>query len=339
MRGTIVWLGAVALGAGCGSSNAQSATGGPPDASVEAGVHDAAAADSPSDGPTDAGPVEAAVPLDGGAGCNAYVDAYCAQLMSCAPSEFNQAFGDAATCVGRLTPVCTTELTAPGTAATQASMQACGQAIAQQSCTNFRTVEPPECLLTGTLAGGAGCEFSSQCGSAFCDSGAGWCGHCEPRVGTGGACTPTLDLRFSPCQPGLTCSLGQCVTPVPSGGACQNDVGQCLFPLGCTGGTCMQPTPLGGSGCNAGSCVRGAYCADAGTCQAIAYDPIGMPCDLASGGKPCFAGGHCQAGPNGSVCVADTADGQPCTTSLQCAAPSLCTNGICQVAVDPSTCH
>jgi hypothetical protein len=246
-------------------------------------------------------------------------------------------------CLVRLTPSCTTELTAPGTAATQATMSTCAQALGDQDCTEFRTLAPPECLLAGTRGNGTGCEFSSQCVSTFCDTSGNACGQCGNRVPSGGSCASTDDLRISACQLELTCSLGHCVRPVALGGACTNDTGQCLAPYACLGQECTAPVAVGSSPCNPGACVRGASCNGAGACEKTSYQPVGVPCDVSFGGKPCLGGGYCadatgQAATTTGTCVADVADGQACMGSFQCTPPSTCVRGMCQGVTDAATC-
>jgi hypothetical protein len=334
-----------------GSSEGGSSSGGPTDggagssASSGSGSNSSSGSSSGGSGSgSSSGEGGAAPPTgDAGDGCTAFVTAYCSQLLACALGDFTRDFGSTDVCFARSMSTCTTELTAPGTTLTSAAMASCGHAIRQQTCTAFRTAAPPECLPQGTLASGAGCEFSSQCASGFCDAGFLWCGHCADRVGVGGACFTTFDLRLSACQVGLTCSQGTCVTPVMEGGACTDMYNQCQYPLACVGKKCVQPLPLGASGCVANTCTGDDYCSRSGTCDATTYEDFGAACDLSFEGEPCVAGANCQAtggtpATTVGTCVADVPDGQPCTYVTQCAAPAICTDGTCQGVVDPSTC-
>jgi hypothetical protein len=342
---------ALILAAGCGGGEsaigdlpsdggASIASGGSANGGVGANGGDGGA--SPAGGGT--------APSSGGAasgsdGCNAFAQAYCAQQLACFPSAFRGFwFKTLDDCIADQSHTCAFEIAAPGTSATGSTQAACAVATSKQTCGEFLTAAAPECLTAGSLPDGAGCEFSSQCQSAFCDSRDAMCGKCAPRVGEGGPCFLRADMRFSTCTPGLICSGNTCVKPVPLGGACDRTRDDCAPSYGCFNGQCENLVPLGGTCNDRGQCSGDAFCqtqsAGVGVCTAFVYVPLGAAC-TESGPNVCWAGSNCRAADgtfsNSGTCVVASSAGTPCKFRDDCL--GFCTNGVCQDRAAASTCQ
>ncbi len=336
-------------GVGCGGSSGGSAVPDAGGAGSGAGAVDAASA-NPLDGTTSLGDDAGPPNEDGGSGCDVFLHAFCTLLDACEPVPFHRNwYGTVAKCMAQLSSTCAAELAAPGTSATEQTMAMCAQQMAQESCDGFLTGSPAACLLPGSVPNAAPCEFPSQCESTYCNVTA-FCGTCEPRVGTGGACSPVGDPRYVACQPGLICTYSGtssvCSVPIGQGGACDTAVSnQCAPPLTCLQGQCSPPLSVDAGQCNLDTdCTGDAYCSTAfhdSVCRMLAYQPVGATCNP-PGGEPCGAGANClavDAGAAAAACVAVAANGGPCSTYSDCLAPAQCTKGACQTVVPASSCQ
>jgi hypothetical protein len=332
---------------GCGSSASNGAPAQQTEASVpadaegegiapgESGSFDAQVTDSTSVG-SDAAQ----------AGCPAYASAFCSQLLACDPADFRAFFyGTVQACESDVAASCEAERKAPGTSTTSASISECAHELSLLTCGPFLTGSPPGCLLPGTLATGAGCEFSSQCQSSFCSITSGWCGTCQSRVGLGGACIPAADTRFVSCMSGLACtSSSGCQKPVALGGVCDSTAtGQCSAPNVCIANKCSSPVQLGSACAQSSDCAAGAFCSGSGstgTCTANTYKDAGESCDLGRG-TLCSADLLCSAGGMSAVtgtCTPLASSGQSCVGDFECVTSTLCVGGHCQVRADAATC-
>jgi len=242
---------------------------------------------------------------------------------------------------------------------TPAELEACAQAMSDQSCSDFLTsVNPPACMWEGTESMGASCEYDAQCQSAFCNVPAGsFCGTCQVAPSVGQPCDTPFD-----CVNGLECTTTQCpgdggactggarsicVDPMGAGSACDNPV-ECESPLSCVQGACASLLELGAP-CDNGMCdsAKGLICAinpDGGAqaCVQATFVPTGDPCN-STGFPPTFCGasGSCQSATgvaaNVGTCAAAPADGQPCGNAL-CMPLAICVGGTCLAPVPASSC-
>lgn len=274
--------------------------------------------------------------------CSDFASARCARLAACSNGrQVTVFFGDLATCEGRTKLGCLASLDAPGTGRTPESTEACVAALPSESCADFFDNAPvmacqPE---HGSLANGAGCGFSAQCESAFCNVAKGAiCGVCAAPPAAGAPCTQDND-----CQDGQVCpKSGICTTPSALGAPCGKDM-PCAAGLSCLGasamaaGSCVTAATSVGAACDpkkasAPGCERrfGLFC-DPSTmaCASITYAPDGGACGVVAGAEvDCAGGGLCviPAGEVAGVCHAPAPDGAPCDADIgpPCLLPSRC---------------
>jgi len=346
--GTAVTL---VLAAGCASDGASvgetSADGGPPNPGGAAGgpMGGSGGALSAGGSAGNAGGTAGSGGAGTGAGgCASFAQTYCAQQLACRPVEFQSFwYKSLDACLAEVSRTCALELSAHGTSATSGTLAGCTQAVAKQSCGEFLTAAPPDCLVPGTLPDGAGCEFSSQCQSSLCDVGSNLCGKCARRVTAGGRCVERGDLRFLTCEAGLICKNSTCLATVPLGGACDRQASNCAPPFVCFNSQCVEPIPPGGTCNDRDQCAGEGYCEyqspGVGMCTPNVYVGLGAAC-TESGPNLCSAGTNCKA-PDGSytndgTCVAAAGLGQPCTLNEDCV--DFCVNGTCQTRSAASTC-
>ena len=289
--------------------------------------------------------------------CAADAEDHCTKLQMCSPAALGRRWADFATCTDREKLGCVESLSAPETAETAASQDACAQAASALSCPDWFQIEPPDACLPppGPYPVGQACGFPSQCSTAFCAvAPSAVCGTCQPPPAAGASCVDTG------CAPNMTCvqATMQCQIPVAEHGACDRTL-PCNPGLTCVGasttppitmGTCMMSVELEGGTCDP-SHTFGADC-----------DPLaGLSCDLgthlcvpeplANPGEACGAVGsaltRCASGatcyPIGRMtgsCFAPAADGAACDTAAGpgCLFPARCvtasstaTTGTCQL--------
>jgi hypothetical protein len=264
------------------------------------------------------------------AACAARETAYCGQLARCAPFLISTQYGDTAACLAQRTAVCLDAVGAPGSGWTTGGLQACSQALAALSCSDFLRPKPAPnvCRVSGLTDTGAACRYDAQCRSGYCrvESGAG-CGRCVTLGLTGAPCS-----TFADCDGDLVCTMsGMCEPPAGVGVACDG-ARPCRLGLACTTGTCIVAgsagtvcDPHGGGGDCDGD--QGLVCnALTSRCTALGVVPIGQSCG--SGSAACYGGGACE---NGS-CVAAPQIGDACGIGPAggCGPLGTCTGGVCQ---------
>jgi hypothetical protein len=328
----------------------------------------------------DSGPVVDAGPSgDAGSAAQACADsarARCQRYDACSNGLYTTIhWGDESTCETNTTAICLTNLAAPGTAASAATVEACASAIPTESCADFFGVNPPAACaaLAGTLAAGAACLTSSQCQSTYCavPSNAA-CGVCAAVPKAGDACAVEADCGS---RGGLTCAQGACVAFGAASASCGKGA-PCGIGLSCVGekkttpGACQPAASTVGATCDSKQ-QTGPGCD--GTLQ-LSCDPATSQCVLdtvvtasatcgqvGGGVAKCATSGTCvlstsdggaedggadagaapitgaclAAAANGAAC--DTASGPACVPSAKCVTASdASTAGTCTV---PTTCQ
>jgi hypothetical protein len=137
---------------GCGGSGSTGAPG--PDASndVLPGSETSVALDSSSlDAPEGTTTDSATSDVDPSTtACAVSAEVYCSKFLSCQEAQFGLYFGDVATCKQRVEQFCPDQFVAPGSTVTPAELEACAQAMSDQSCSDFLTsVNPPRVYVGG----------------------------------------------------------------------------------------------------------------------------------------------------------------------------------------------
>lgn len=152
-------------------------------------------------------------------------------------------------------------------------------------------------------------------------------------VPVGMACDPTGAMNA--CATGSTCvtagMASTCVADGASGGACRTAMGAmpCDMGLSCTGGRCLSSIPVGmpcGTGVS-GACATGSSCVTVmGASRCTADGAAGARCRTAMGSMPCDTGLTC-SGTTGGTCRRVIAIGMPCAPAdptQGCAMGSSC---------------
>jgi hypothetical protein len=278
--------------------------------------------------------------------CSDFASAACQAIDGCSAFLIADVFGDAQTCSTRQKGSCTDALAANATGLTPALRESCAKALSTASCVDILDNNlPSACLaVAGQLSNGSICGDSSQCQSAYCNTGAdGTCGACgAARGGPGAACE-----RDDDCTYGSLCESGSCVTPGTAGAACDG-THVCQKTLTCKAGICSTPAGAG-TACTTGSCnaLAGLYCSTGSSpvCTSIPLAGVGQPCGLINGALvACSASGHCDVvtGTSTGTCKGAAADGAACddTNGPMCLSPATCgaTSKVCTLP-DPSNCH
>jgi hypothetical protein len=280
------------------------------------------------------------------AACSAFAKAAC-RLIGCNPSYLYEHFGSEGNCEDRYGgAACEARMTSEGSHVTPSNLAACAQAMATDSCNDYRVRLPADCSWPGDRANNSSCTYGEQCQSGVCELAEGtFCGTCKARLPAGGSCMPGT----RECQDGLFCVDSVCTKLGSDGDACTS-ASQCDWGLTCVGGLCV------------GLKSQGAACADVIECDP-AQDLTCVP-NASGGGSSCMPRTYAGAGEScGSwaamecldsaickgmdavtgigVCSAPVADGSPCATGVTaCQAPALCINGKCQTAADmASSCN
>jgi hypothetical protein len=320
--GSVLLAFGAAILAACGACSSSSAT-------TSSTGGDGGGADAAPAGPTAA------------QACADFASAFCARMEACTPFALQVAYGDVATCATRAALLCTPALSAGGSQATPALMEACAQAVNAETCDEaLDNAQPSACSVPGTLANGAPCGSHAQCQSGYCKLNAGsLCGTCTPHAAAGAQCTLDAD-----CQATLVCSSGTCVGPAQAGAACSTTQ-PCLRSLACIAGTgkCQAPLAAGAACAAASDCdaAQGVYCNTKKTCQQTQVAPTGQPCGIVNGGLvACSGGDSCGGIKNGQgICHQPAADGAPCGPDIACVAPAVCTSTARCTLPNPSVCH
>jgi hypothetical protein len=287
---------------------------------------------------------------DGGGGESAQqavaaaASAYCARASACAAVFVTDGFGTLAGCQTHLQTQLLASLSAPGTSATVAQLEACTAALPQVSCGDLLGNETiPACkTLPGMLAAGAPCGTDAQCASTHCIvPSTTACGTCGPQSPAAGTCSVDSD-----CQPGMDCLNGTCATYVLQGGAC-SATQPCRPDFACVNGTCGAPSPAGTACKTSAECdqLSGDFCNPASlVCQTITFAQPGGACGLVSGQLVLCAGpgGTCKGddvSPYVGTCEAAAMNGASCDTDggPLCDYGSVCVSGTC-TASNPASC-
>ena len=278
--------------------------------------------------------------------CSDFASAACQAIDGCSAFLIADVFGDAQTCSTRQKASCTDALAANSTGLTPALRESCAKALSTASCVDILDNNlPSACLaVAGQLSNGSICGDSSQCQSAYCNTGAdGTCGACgAARGGPGATCE-----RDDDCTYGSLCESGSCVTPGTAGATCDG-THVCQKTLTCRAGICSTPAGAG-TACTTGSCnaLAGLYCSTGSSpvCTSITLAAVGQPCGLINGALvACSASGHCDVvtGTGAGTCKGAAADGAACddTNGPMCLSPATCgaTSKVCTLP-DPSNCH
>lgn len=277
----------------------------------------------------------------------AIVDAICEKLQSCTSPIFMQAGGGLSRCKERQLAQLRLEARGSGVLITDGQAQSCRAALAAASCADVSAgLDPKECTVPGSLADGAPCASDRQCasGSCFVDDTT-TCGTCGRTMAEGGDCTK------SKCASGLTCNdAKKCVRRGAEGAACTDDGdAPCGAFLQCIDGRCGRG--LGAEAdCTVGAtetpcdvlatlvCTPPNTSTKRGKCKPLTLASSGEKCGVISSNPLTVAGcvnGSCVDG----RCVADLADGSPCspTDKTVCQSPAECRNGRCALR-DPAIC-
>ena len=211
--------------------------------------------------------------------CSDFASAACQAIDGCSAFLIADVFGDAQTCSTRQKASCTDALAANSTGLTPALRESCAKALSTASCVDILDNNlPSACLaVAGQLSNGSICGDSSQCQSAYCNTGAdGTCGACgAARGGPGATCE-----RDDDCTYGSLCESGSCVTPGTAGATCDG-THVCQKTLTCKAGICSTPAGAG-TACTTGSCnaLAGLYCSTGSSpvCTSITLAAVGQPC-------------------------------------------------------------
>jgi hypothetical protein len=267
--------------------------------------------------------------------CQDRAHALCTRYAGCAPERILVLYGDEPTCEARNASNCTNALSAPSTANTPAATEACAQAYAGWSCTDFIDNEnlPTACApRNGSVAGGGACGFNGQCQSGFCAiAPTSLCGTCATPPAAGDSCA-----QLTSCGPGLVCTTDTmtCVVLAAQGAACGKGApcgdglycvgeqptkevqGSCQPAVEQLGGAC-DPTGQTGPGCDRNQLLT----CDVPTkqCATIAVGVGGQPCgtnDVNGQTALCSGNGLCIGSSTGTpgTCTAAAADGAACDT-------------------------
>jgi hypothetical protein len=281
--------------------------------------------------------------------------ALCTKINSCSAYFEDVTWGDVATCGSRTAASLANVLAASGSGWTPSSVDACAKAVAGTACNDaLGNNLPAACHApAGQITTGMPCGDSSQCESAYCNTGTGVCGTCAAARGAvGSPC-----YRDDDCVYGVVCTgaatttspatAGTCTQLVASGADCDTQH-PCERSLACKSGMCASPDEAG-QPCTTGTCdtLAGLYCKGAvgngaGTCTAVALAATGAPCGVVNDAiAQCSGGGNCAlANATSGTCQAPIADGMPCdaTKGPGCTSPAVCTGGVCTVP-NPANCH
>lgn len=289
---------------------------------------------------------DASASISAEAACDDAAKAYCAKVDECAPFFVKLAWGDVATCVGRVKINCVPGFSANGTSATPSRLSQCATDVKSLSCEDTLGRNLPVSCHTdpGTLADGAPCGVDAQCKGRLCrQAGGNACGACSTIGSAGAACE-----RDEDCDSGLGCADKKCVTFAKAGATC-GATQPCLRSLACNKGTCAAPLAAGAA-CepntdqsqNPCDGAKGFFCHfQTKVCTSITAAAAGGACGLVDNTIAiCTAGGDCKVttGLTGT-CQAAAADGATCDDAKgpKCVAPAKCIGGVCKIT-DPSTC-
>lgn len=299
--------------------------------------------------------------LNSGGPCAELAQATCTLMQKCEPNSIQVVYGGEAACESRVNAECQISLAAPMTGATVARKEACAQAFATYSCSDYlnKTNIPAACAqVTGAVPSGGACAFAGQCQSGFCAIVPGSaCGKCAAPPVRGDSCA-----QLTSCGQSLICTSDTlvCTTYVAKGNAC--GMGQpcapglsCVAPGGVgTAGVCQIAGATVGTKCDGYSKTApgcdfrlGFYCNGMSKCAQTTYAAGGQSCgyDSTTGIYVGCASGSCTAssGETGT-CVARAPDNGACTVpdggantpNAGCIPPARCIGSACQTPTGTS---
>jgi hypothetical protein len=283
--------------------------------------------------------------------CADYAAKSCMAAQRCEPGLVQFEYpGDLTKCVSALQLACQASVEAPGTGATPAMFQQCGEAVAAMTCAQYvaKSGDPACRFRGGTIANGDACGSSWQCASGRCASTIGGvvCGTCVAQVALGGPC---LDIE---CADGLVCSASApgsttrvCSQPMSAGAPCF-DSNVCPDNTGCGATGSCDPLPGEGETCDINSMFcdlsQSLLLCDPyqGVCQAPAGPVVSGACGWTSVTAPYLqCDGYCAINPgsNAGTCFSELAEGQPCTSADICGVNLQCQSGVCE-PLGPTAC-
>jgi hypothetical protein len=289
--------------------------------------------------------------------CSSYAQAYCQAFLTCQTLAFHQALGDMPTCEARYGGAnCEVEMQSAGSTVTPSNLLACAQELSVGSCAGIYQDVPQACDWRGSLSELAPCTYDQQCQSGRCDLVANsWCGSCQVREPSGGACSVTRS-----CESGLVCADSSCSVAVEDGGICNGvtrwvctspggpgggciTTAQCAWGLACIDGQCA-PWKDVGDPCQNLECNRekDEFCllgqeGGGDVCVPISYAALGETCSFEQGtwcsnSAPCIGGDGTPS--EFGVCTSPSEDEGSCDSTANCRYPSQCISGVCKTAAD-----
>jgi hypothetical protein len=261
--------------------------------------------------------------------CHDNATTYCNQDDSCFHKGIVYSYGDVATCIAAIEPLCNFAVSVPDVGWTGDSLETCITARSATTCGDFLhgTNYPSSCLPRGGRADAANCLYGSQCQSGYCKIPSGQsCGVCVEWAKQGAACTTTSD-----CDPGLRCAGNSTCQPAVTDGATCDTAHPCSPELYCdpTSTKCTKPgsppavcdPTLGSADCDY---FQAAYCdGTSKVCTPYGLANDGQACGyimnvstVCTGGEGCLSGICTAGGDQGILC--DLSKGLNCKPALQC---------------------
>lgn len=282
---------------------------------------------------------DAATTLTVEQGCAMEAQEICGKLDACASFWVQLLYGDATTCVSRLTVSCKNDQMVSGTTRTPADMAACAQSVKSASCPDLVASKfPAACQVKpGSLMNGVACGSDWQCESTYCNTNGQACGACGPRAAANGNCTSD-----DGCVTGLVCANDKCVAPGGDGASCDPTRQPCRSDLYCTSAGLCAPHVGAGQSCadtdRACDLFAGTACnAFNKICETVGVGQSGGACGIVDRTLTlCVALDACSGATltQPGVCASPAADGEACGDSNSghnCIAPATCVNGVCRL--------
>ncbi len=284
------------------------------------GVPSAAAADGGTSRPVDGGPpppIDGQAPAPPSAGgpspCAAIARAYCTKFKACDPEAFarrHPAGREDETCLLVQTSLCDNVVELADTGIDMAQLNACAQAVTDQTCNTWFAGDPDVCLVRpGQRPDGVTCADDAQCSSIRCDNKQGGCGVCRPRLR---GPPPGMACRSGLCDYNVPCVNDVCAKRAGVGARCADSV-ECGDRLRCQGGRCGPP-----SGRNATCVSADSTCGFGLTCRAGVC--------VAADGITCANNADCKTD---QVCKASISRCQPGGLDASCSTDDDCAVGVC----------
>lgn len=278
----------------------------------------------------------------------------CTRLQACSATDLQLRYGSESACETGEAGSCMLTLAQPSNGKTVAHVEACAQAYAGWSCTDYLNDQniPTGCQqATGPFANGAACAVSGQCQTGFCAIAPGAaCGTCAAVPQAGASCA-----QLTACAPGFTCTTDTktCVVFAAQGAACGRGA-PCGAGLSCVGadattgvmGTCQRAVETSGAACDptlktGPGCDRNAGLVCNGmskTCQAVVLASAGQPCgDVNHQTAYCSAEGTCTGASAAApgTCTAAATAGAACdqASGTSCVSPGRCVGSVSDAGI------